>query len=506
MRRSTPARFHVACRHADVPSNTAPTSTAIARRVTFFLRGVTPTIAAPECPGEHNVTNAHDITLLFVNAASLPADPRQARPGTAPLAPKRERIAEYPHPAPAITLARLTQRDTLELRIAGRTVENAGRVYDRTMNTALRIAGLSIGLLAAAGCQQSRPPVQVAEAPFEVVDGALLRVRSDILASLKFATAQKSEVSAEISGLGEVTFAPGAAYALRVPFGGFVETVNVGVGEVVAENQVLATIHSSELAKLRSEYRRITEELASQADALQSAKSLDSTASIPRRRLIELQAAVGSLEAQRDGIRHALTAARTDEKGQDLLELRAPRAGHVIVRRLDPGELAEDPDNVPAFVIADPRRLVVKASFPERDAPLLAVDFPCRVTVSSLGETPFTGRVAAVVQAINPNSRTVEVRCDFESVDSRLRAEMLARVVVSVSGPPRLFVPRSAVLLRRDARVVLVRRGATDLERRTVAVGAHLDSKLEILSGLEEGDEVVVEGAVLLDGELDRLL
>jgi cobalt-zinc-cadmium efflux system membrane fusion protein len=362
------------------------------------------------------------------------------------------------------------------------------------------------GLAVMVGCQQERPRNVVEDAPFEVVEGKFLRVREDLIPNLRFATAEESDVAAEVSGLGHVTFAPGAAYALRVPFGGFVETVNVGVGQVVEENQVLATIRSAELAKMRADYQRMSAELTAQVDALKRAKTLLATGAGPERNVIALAATVGSLEAQRTGIRHALLAARTDENGDDLLELRAPRGGHVITRRLDPGELAEDPENIPAFVIADPTRLVVKANFPERDAPLLSVGFPCGATVPSLGETSLPAHVSAVVQAIDPESRTVEVVCTFDSLDSRLRAEMLARVKVSVKGPPRVLVPRSAVLLRRDSRVVLVRRGERELERRTIVVGVQLDSKLEVLSGVSAGEEVVVDGAVLLDGELDRLL
>ncbi len=83
---------------------------------------------------------------------------------------------------------------------------------------------------------------------------------------------------------------------------------------------------------------------------------------------------------------------------------------------------------------------------------------------------------------------------------------MLASVTVIVKGENMLVVPRAAVLLRRDTHVVLVRRGERDLERCTVVVGGNVDSKVEIVSGVSEGEEVVVEGAVLLDGELDRLL
>lgn len=367
----------------------------------------------------------------------------------------------------------------------------------------VRVCAVSLALT---GCQKVRPQTVVEDAPYEAQGDNVLRVRSDLAQNIRFAQAEESDVAAEVSGLGHITFAPGAAYALRVSFGGFVETVQVGVGQVVEQDQVLATIRSSELAKMRADYRRITAELASQADALKRAKMLVASGASPERKVIELESAVGSLEAQRTGIRHALLAARTSETGDDLLEVRAPRSGHVIVRRLDPGELAEDPDNVPAFVIADPTKLVVKANFPERDAPLLSIGFPCRVVISALGETELPARVSAVVQAIDPESRTVEAVCTFDSLDPRIRAEMLARVKVTVKGAPRVLVPRSAVLLRRDARVVLVRRGEQELERRAVIVGAQLDSKLEILSGVQPGEEVVVEGAVLLDGELDRLL
>jgi hypothetical protein len=79
---------------------------------------------------------------------------------------------------------------------------------------------------------------------------------------------------------------------------------------------------------------------------------------------------------------------------------------------------------------------------------------------------------------------------------------MLARIITQVKGDPVVVVPRDAVLLRRDTRVVLIRKDARFLERRTVKVGPNI----AILEGVQEGEEVVSEGAVLLDGELDKLL
>ena len=94
----------------------------------------------------------------------------------------------------------------------------------------------------------------------------------------------------------------------------------------------------------------------------------------------------------------------------------------------------------------------------------------------------------------------------FDAITTGVRAHMLAHITVAVQGEPQLVVPREAVLLRRDTRVVLVRHGECQLERRPVIVGTSVDTRLVILSGVNEGDEVVSAGAVLLDGELDRLL
>ena len=146
------------------------------------------------------------------------------------------------------------------------------------------------------------------------------------------------------------------------------------------------------------------------------------------------------------------------------------------------------------------------ASFPERDAPLLKEGFLCRVDVPALGGVPLTGRVISVVRAIDRHKRTVDVTCSFDSITAAVRAHMLAHVTVAVQGEPQIVVPREAVLLRRDVRVVLVRRGAAELERRPVVVGTSVDTRVVVLSGLHVGDEIVSEGAVLLDGELDRVL
>jgi cobalt-zinc-cadmium efflux system membrane fusion protein len=369
---------------------------------------------------------------------------------------------------------------------------------------------LAVSLLVAmtVGCEQHGDTATFAieEAPFKASESGLLTVRSDIAKHLKFTRAERSEVFAEVHGVGEIDFTAGSLTALRIPFEGIVESVEVSAGAQVMNGDVLARIRSSPLARMRADVRRINAELEGQYDARRRIQELVTGDIISARRVIELQAKIGSLEAERNGILVGLRAARTSEEGEDMFELRSPRDGQVIERRIQPGELAQDPDNQPAFMIADPSSLIVNASFPERDAPLLKEGFLCRIEVPALGGVPLTGRVTSVVRAIDRYSRTVHVTCAFDAPGTGARARMLAHVTVSVRGDPQLVVPRDAVLLRHDARVVFVRHGENQLERRPVMVGTSVDNRLVVLSGVNDGDEVVSEGAVLFDGELDRLL
>ncbi len=363
-------------------------------------------------------------------------------------------------------------------------------------------------VVTAGGCEHATPVSthDVEDAPYRVTEEGLLRVRPDLAPRLVFTRVEKSALFAEVHGVGEIDFMPGSLTALRIPFEGIVESVDVSAGAQVTRDHVLARVRSSELARMRADVRRLEAELAGQYDARNRIKDLVQGDIVSTRRLVEIEARIGSLEAERNGILVALRAARTSAAGEDLFELLSPRDGQVIMRHVDPGEHAHDPENQPAFIVADPTSLVVTASFPERDAPLLEEGFLCRVDVPALGDTPLTGRVVSVVRAIDRERRTVDVTCVFDALVPGVRAHMLAHVTVAVEGEPRLVVPRDAVLLRRDDRVVLVRRGTDEIERRSVIVGTSVDKRMVILSGVSEGEEVVSSGAVLLDGELDKLL
>jgi RND family efflux transporter MFP subunit len=178
----------------------------------------------------------------------------------------------------------------------------------------------------------------------------------------------------------------------------------------------------------------------------------------------------------------------------------------VLSRQISAGERVDPESDKPIFLIGNPSAVVVRAAFPERDAPLLREGSPCSVCVPALGSGKIPGSVVNLVHALDMRTHTVEASCAPSTGDARLSADMTAKVDVTVHGTGVLVVPRSAVLLRRDARVVFVATGDERLSRRSVDLGASVGDNVQIVKGVQAGERVVTANAVLFDGELDRVL
>ena len=358
------------------------------------------------------------------------------------------------------------------------------------------------------GCHYGPPPPprQVEAAAYTSTEDGGLEVREDLAKLLRFAPAKFESVAAVLEGFGSLDFEPGASYAISVPFDGIVESVLVQRGDEVAPGQLLGRLRSRELAKLRADLPRLDATLVAERDSLKRLTNLRKQEAASEREVIEATAHVKSLEAETEGIRIGLAAANAELEGGDLYLIKADRKGQVLERNIHPGENLDSSTPRSEFLIADPSRLIVIAQFPERDAPLLKNGQSASIRISALRDEELTATVSAVVRSIDPDNRTTTVVCTLSEADERLQAKMSVRVGVEVHSVPQLVVPQAAILLRRESRVVLVRNGDRQLERRAVRVGSRIGDRVQVLSGVSDGEEVVVENAVLLDGELDQVL
>lgn len=378
------------------------------------------------------------------------------------------------------------------------------RAFSKLPPAARRAKGSLAALLLLVGCSTADATSDPAsEPPYRVDPQASERlfIRDDLAARLETAVAEESREGARLFGYGRTGFAKDAAYALRVPFPSHVERVLVGEGDRVKAGQALAELRSSELARLRAELSRAEVKLRIQGQAVERLRPLvaDGTATV--RELAEAEAELEMAKAGVSSLEQSLSAAKVASGKGDRYVLRASEDGSVIRRNLAPSELVS-PDDEPVFLIGDPDRLIVRASFPERDARWLTEGAGCSFTVHALGGERFEGTLTRILPAVDPKTRAVEALCEPKEKGA-FAAEMVARVEVEAGGTSQLSLPRRALLMKRDRWVAFVLVEENVIERREVRPGLSLGETVQVLEGIAPGERVVVEGAVLLDGELD---
>lgn len=364
-------------------------------------------------------------------------------------------------------------------------------------------------LLTATGCLGASAATEGApsEPPYRPDPNApeRLLVRADLVSRLQTTAASDSEVAALVQGYGRVGFAPDAAYDVHVPFASYVEQVFVSPGEHVKKGDALAELRSSKLAKRRADLAQAQVQAQVRKQHVERLRPLVADGTATERELAEAQAQLQMAETKLQRVRQSLLAMGPTSGKGDRYTLRATSSGSVLARNIAPGERPK-PSGPPAFVIGDPERLVVRAAFPEHDARWLEEGAECSFTPHALSDRRFKGTLAHVLRTVNPDNRSLEALCVPEEQVSELTAEMRASVEVRVSGDGRLLVPRSALLMKRDHWVTFIQVEDHVVERREVEPGVRLGDAVQILAGIKPGERVVVEGAVLLDGELDVLL
>lgn len=157
---------------------------------------------------------------------------------------------------------------------------------------------------------------------------------------------------------------------------------------------------------------------------------------------------------------------------------------------------------VDLLTLADLSSAWVYVDLFEHQAPWVAVGQPATLTLASYPNEPLQGSVEFLEPQLDPQTRTIRARLRFDNPDERIKPNMYGRAHIML--PPRsdvLLIPRQALIRSGDEqRVVLAREGG----RFTVALvesGPEFGDDVEIISGLSDGDTVVVSAQFLIDSE-----
>jgi Cu(I)/Ag(I) efflux system membrane fusion protein len=189
-----------------------------------------------------------------------------------------------------------------------------------------------------------------------------------------------------------------------------------------------------------------------------------------------------------------------DREVPDTFTIRAPISGDVLERNWSDGQGFKAGDV--GFRIVDHTSVWMMADVAEGDIAAVKSGQRVKVTTRAYPGRTFDGRVALIYPHLMKETRTAQVRIELPNPDMALLPDMYGNVEIVTGGnADALAVPSSAVIDSGNRQVALVDLGNGRYEPRDVKLGRTGDGFREVLSGLSEGDEVVVNGNFLIDAE-----
>jgi Cu(I)/Ag(I) efflux system membrane fusion protein len=269
---------------------------------------------------------------------------------------------------------------------------------------------------------------------------------------------------------------------------GFVERLFVDVtGQPVAKGQPLLSLYSPDFVSAQQEYLLALKTRAALKHGELSDSGEDLVASAKRRLLLWDVAEADLLRLEQGG------------EVKKSLVLLSPITGIVTDKKVVQGQRVGPAEAL--FEVTDLSRVWVMADAYEPDLGRVKVGQAATFAATAFPGRTFSGRIAFIDPVLDPKTRTARLRLELANPKGDLKPELFGEVTIQGSARKGLSVPQDAVLETGARAIVFVARGDGHFQPREVKVGQRSEGRVEIRSGLGEGESVVSGAAFLVDSE-----
>jgi multidrug efflux pump subunit AcrA (membrane-fusion protein) len=171
----------------------------------------------------------------------------------------------------------------------------------------------------------------------------------------------------------------------------------------------------------------------------------------------------------------------------------SPVTGTILQAPVNPGDTVSA--QTPIYLAGDPGSLAVETFIPERYATVIRRGLGAQAAFEAMSGEIFPATVDEVSPILDPASRTLKIRLRFNGQESRIKAGMFVTLsLVTESGTDIPVIPREAVINTYGSWIVFVVNPRGLAERREITLGLENEALVEVVSGLDLGETVVVAG------------
>ena len=203
--------------------------------------------------------------------------------------------------------------------------------------------------------------------------------------------------------------------------------------------------------------------------------------------------ALDQVETQLINAKNALASAqRTLRNAQENTVLTSPISGVVTARNYDPGDMT---GQLPILTVSQVQPVKIVINVNESELPKVHKGMPAKITFDTFGQEEFKGTITMTMPTVDPQTRTFGVEITVPNPDSRILPGMFGRVQLNLGQANHVVVPDRAVVKQQGSgnHYVYVYKDGK-VEYRQVEIGQRVGDGYELLSGVEDGAQVVVSG------------
>lgn len=297
---------------------------------------------------------------------------------------------------------------------------------------------------------------------------------------VRTAPVTKGPLRRVIRTVGSIDYNETALADVTTKFKGWIENLYVdSTGKQVRKGEPLFDIYSPDLYSAQNEYVLAMNQARPgglRSSALQKLKLFD----ISEDQIAELE---------------------KTRQPQRTLRVNAPIDGVVVEKMAVRGQMVDA--GMKLYRLADLGIVWVQSQIYEQDLSLLKLGQEAEVSLSYLPDRKFRGRITYIYPTLDEKTRTARVRMEFHNPGLFLKPGMFATVEIHAElEPEALLVPDTAILRSGDKNTVFVALEGGRFEPRNVTIGARSENdQIQVLSGLQEGEQVVTSGQFMLDSE-----
>lgn len=295
---------------------------------------------------------------------------------------------------------------------------------------------------------------------------------------VRTAIAERKSLHQPIKTVGYVQYSEDTLVHIHPRVEGWVETLYVkATGDYVQKGDPLYALYSPELVNAQEEY----------LVALSRGNSNLREASNSRLRALQMP-------------EDAIAQLTESKKVQQTIQFTAPQTGFVDNLNIREGFFVQPGTTMMSIGALD--EVWLEAQVFEREASLVKVGLAVSMRMDYLPGKIWQGVIDYVYPSLDENTRTLKVRLRFDNPEYLLKPNMFAQIIIeNEDEKARLVVPREAVIRTGAQNRVVLALGEGRFKSVEVQLGVMSLDAIEVLSGIEEGDQVVTSAQFLLDSE-----